>query len=204
MRDFPWRREFRVWPVALAEVLLARTPARRVVPVYEKLMEKYPSPLSVRAMEDVRELVEILKPLGLQKRKAAQIKALADALCRTLDETLLEELREVPGIGRYSYNAILLFGFGIARPIVDENVGRVFSRYFGMKWNGKAVSDDRAWQLAHELVPRDPEDARVYSYGLLDLAAQICKKKPHCNGCPLRTHCDDFSKRRGLPLDRLL
>lgn len=192
LRSFPWRKTSDIWCIALAEILLARTPAHRVLPVYQNLVKRYPSPISVNT-KDLPDLVEILKPLGLQEKKAVQIKALADILRqRKNKEVLMEELKEVPGMGKYSYNAVLLFGFKIVRPIVDGNIGRIFSRYFGLQWKGKAVSDNKAWNLAYELVPKEVSKAITYSYGLLDFGSEVCKKKPNCATCPLRTCCEFF------------
>jgi len=192
LRSFPWRKTSDIWCIALAEILLARTPAYRVLPVYQNLIKRYPSPTTLKT-EDLPNLVEILKPLGLQEKKAIQIKALADILRRRESkEVTVEKLKAVPGIGRYSYNAILLFGFKIVRPIVDGNAGRIFSRYFGLQWKGKAVSDDKAWHLADELVPGEVSKAITYSYGLLDFGSEVCKKKPNCTTCPLRTYCEFF------------
>lgn len=192
IKSFPWRETSNIWHIALAEILLARTPAPRVLPVYQCLVRKYPSPSSINT-KDLPDLVEILKPLGLQKKKAVQIKALADVLRqRKNKEVLIEELKKVPGMGKYSYNAVLLFGFKIVMPIVDENIGRIFSRYFGLQWKRKAVSDAKAWDLAYELVPKDVCRAITYSYGLLDFGSEVCKKKPNCMACPLRTHCEFF------------
>jgi len=195
LRKFPWRETSDVWHVALAEVLLARTPASRVLPVYCELIKKYPSPASVSA-KDLPDLVEALKPLGLQEKKALQVKALAEALrLKKSKKALIEELKKVPGMGRYSYEAVLLFGFKVVRPIVDGNVGRIFSRYFGLRWKGKAVSDEKAWDLAYELVPKEVNEAIVYSYGLLDFGGEVCKKKPNCQMCPLRLRCKVFKDR---------
>lgn len=192
LRSFPWRKTSNVWHVALAEILLARTSAQRVLPVYQELIKKYPSPSSVKT-KDLTDLVKILKPLGLQKKKAVQIKALANVLReKTSKEVLMKKLKEVPGMGKYSYNAVLLFGFKVVRPIVDGNVGRIFFRYFGLQWKGKAVSDDEAWNLAYELVPKEVSKATTYSYGLLDFGSEVCKKKPNCATCPLSTCCEFF------------
>lgn len=73
LRSFPWRKTSDIWRIALAEILLARTPAHRVLPVYQNLVKRYPSPISVNT-KDLPDLVEILKPLGLQKKKLFKLK----------------------------------------------------------------------------------------------------------------------------------
>ena len=192
LRDFPWRKEKRIWVVAVAEILLARTPAERVLPIYEKLLEKYPSPKCL-SDGDARELANLLRTLGLQEKKAIQLKMLGALFSEEVSEEVLrEKLKEVPGLGAYSYNAVLLFGMGIPKPIVDGNIGRLFQRYYGKKWKKKAVSSKEAWELAKELLPKEPEKAKIYSYGLLDFANEICKRKPKCERCPLAVYCKFF------------
>lgn len=194
LRKFPWRETSSVWLVALAEILLVRTPAVRVLPVYLNLVEKYPSPFCV-SDDDLKELECTLKPLGLQSKKAYQIKVLSEVLRGKEKRAVVDELKKVPGIGTYAYNAILLFALSMVRPVVDGNIGRIFSRYFGVKWKGKAVSDGNAWSLASVLVPKDAGTAKVYSYGLIDFGSTVCKKKPNCTVCPLKERCKFFSKK---------
>lgn len=202
LEKFPWRDTSNIWHIALAELLLSRTPAHRVLPVYQTLTEKYPTPDSTNLV-DLAELTSVLKPLGLQNKKAIQIKALAKVFQRKRnEESLREELKKVPGIGRYTYNALLLFAFRTVRPIVDANVGRIFSRYFGLKWKGKAVTDEAAWELAWELVPKEANEATTYSYGLLDFGSKVCKRNPDCKFCPLKSFCNFYSSFLTTPTAR--
>jgi len=189
LRDFPWRRESRVWAVALAEILLARTPAKRVLPVYERMLSAFPSPEKL-ANADLKMLIELLKPLGLQEKKAVQLRALGSIFVEELPRgVLVEKLREVPGMGPYSYNATLLFGLGIRRPILDSNVRRVLTRYFGIGGERGRALDERLRELLEHLLPSDVDQAKKFSYGLLDFASTICKKKPSCGKCPLSSEC---------------
>lgn len=194
IRSFPWRETSDTWCIALAEILLVRTPALRVLPVYLRLVKEYPLPSSVSTKE-LPNLVSILEPLGLQNKKAIQIKVLSEVLRRRRSrKAIMEGLKEVPGIGVYTYNAILLFGFKVVKPLVDGNVGRIFSRYFGLKLKGKAVSDSNAWNLARKLIPKRVNKAINYSYGLIDFGNEVCKRKPNCAVCPLRNNCKFFKK----------
>ncbi|MEM3402551.1 MAG: hypothetical protein QXT22_05160 [Candidatus Hadarchaeales archaeon] len=192
LRDFPWRREHRAWAIAVAEILLARAPANRVLPIYNEILLRFRDP-SQLANASVRELTRILRPLGLQAKKAIQLKTLATLFAQPLPrEVLVEELKTVPGMGPYSYHATLLFALGIVRPMVDANIKRVLMRYFG-------TSEKENFNLLVErFMPKDPQAARLFFYGVLDLAALFCKKKPNCENCPLSEGCSHRDKVQHL------
>lgn len=197
LRDFPWRRESRAWAIALAEILLARTPANRVLPVYEEILRRFRNP-SQLANASVGELTHILRPLGLQAKRAVQLKTLATLFAQPLPrEVLVEELKTIPGMGPYSYHATLLFALGIVRPMVDTNIRRVLTRYF------KTSGNENLGSLVERLVPRDPQTARQFFYGVLDLAALFCRKKPRCTNCPLSGGCSYRDKSSGAARTKL-
>ena len=196
---FPWRSLnnnntlMTIWKVALGEILLNRVSATRVLPVFEKIIAKYPHPCSLRKNKDEKELEKVLTPLGLQKKKANLIVSVAELFCHYgNDKTkLLIHLANVEGMGKYTYNAVLLFGFEEKVPLVDGVIGRVIGRLFGRKWKGKAVTDKRAWKLSASLIENlDTQDAKRLYYGMLDLGRKICKlRKPNCKECPLKELC---------------
>src|SRR3972149_6240497 len=66
-----------------------------------------------------------------------------------------EGLRRLPGIGRYTANAIASIAFGKDVPVVDGNVSRVLSRLFAIESDiTAAATQERLWALATELLPR--------------------------------------------------
>jgi A/G-specific adenine glycosylase len=100
-------------------------------------------------------------------------------------------LISLPGIGVYTASAILCFGFHRDISIVDANVLRVMTRFFGLPENLK-VDNDQITDLARRLVPNGK--GIEYNEAILDFAALICKKpRPLCSVCPLRIKCVYFS-----------
>ena len=194
--NFPWRNldgnVVTPWEVALGEILLNRVSADRVLPVFNEILSKYPDPCSLGKGNE-KELEEILTPLGLQKKKATLIVNVAELFCFYSDDTskLLACLNKLKGIGKYTYNAVMLFGFERKVVLVDGVIGRVLGRVFGKKWKGKAVTDKRAWKLSATLVESlSPRDAKWLYYGILDLGRNVCKlSKPNCTECPLSEIC---------------
>ena len=201
---FPWRslngNRTTPWEVALGEILLNRVSADRVLPVYNEILKRYSDPCLL-GKEKKEELEEVLTPLGLQRKKASVLIDVAELFCRYGDDPyeLLRYLRKLKGMGRYTYNAILLFGFGKKVALVDGVIGRVLGRVFGKEWKGKAVVDKEAWKLSANLIEGlSSKDAKRLYYGILDLGRKVCKlTRPLCTECPLGKLCD-FRRSYGV------
>lgn len=190
-RDFPWRRTRDSYANLIAEALLRKTTSKQVANIYPKFMSKYPTPYDLfRA--SVEELEEDLKPLGISKVKALQLKKTAEILVTKYGGKVPHsriELFEFPGIGLYSANAVLCFAYGEKVPLVDTNVARVLQRVFGLKSRKKQPSSDSLlWHLASKIMPQ--EKAREFNWALLDFAAKICTaRNPVCGKCFLTHLC---------------
>jgi A/G-specific adenine glycosylase len=100
-----------------------------------------------------------------------------------------EVVASLPGIGRSTAGAILALSQGQRFAILDGNVRRVLSRYFGVEGSPmeRAVSE-RLWELAEACTPADSVD--VYTQAIMDLGATVCtRRKPLCAYCPLAEGC---------------
>ena len=188
-RDFPWRQTCNPYHILVAEVLLRRTQAVRVVSPYFELVRLYPTVQKMSGAE-TSWLREWFKPLGLVRR--------ADQLVRAAKFTVeqyggnvpqtLEQLSGFPGIGRYSSRAIQCLAYGAPVPMIDESSGRLLRRMLGLPKAGPAYSDHSLLSLAERLVPNDA--GRAFNLGLLDIAAAYChSSSPACPECPLQAFC---------------
>jgi A/G-specific adenine glycosylase len=185
LRDFPWRTTTDPYEVLLAEVLLQRTPAERVAPIYEEVVETYPD-LQALAEADVAQLAELLQPLGLQNQRARALVEVGDRLADRGVPDDEETLLDLPYVGKYAANATLCFAFGERRPIVDANVVRVYGRAFDREFE---ATDDEAWDFAETLLPE--RGVQQYNLSLLDFAASVCKSgNPACSTCFFIEKCD--------------
>src|SRR5437763_789419 len=102
-RDFPWREARDPFHTLVAEMLVHQTFARKIVPVYIALVEKYPTPeyLAKAPAEDIR---GIIRPLGFLYR-AERLKAISQRLIRDFGSTVPrseKELLSLPGVGPYT------------------------------------------------------------------------------------------------------
>jgi len=196
-RDFPWRSATDPFAIAVAEILLRKTRAADVLPVYARLLLRYPT---ARAMAGARPsaLRRLIDPLGLRSR-AEMLVALSRSLVRQhsgavpADEALL---RRLPGIGRYAASAILCFGFGRPRAIVDSSIGRLVRRLRGIDARGPAYLDERLWRAAAAMLPKSRHRAKLHNYAMLDLAALVCTRAhPECRTCPVGAYCRGYRGR---------
>jgi A/G-specific adenine glycosylase len=187
LRTFPWRGEASPFEVLVAEVLLSRTPAPRVAPVFEELVGRYPS-VEAFAEASQEDVAEVLEPLGLHNVRAEAIVRNANDV---LDEGVpsdADSLADLHYVGQYAVDATLCFAFGEARPIVDANVVRVYERAFGLTLEPR-TSETR--DLAERVLPED--DVPQFNLALLDFGAEVCKpRSPECGSCPFQSDCDYF------------
>ena len=99
-----------------------------------------------------------------------------------------EELIKLTGVSDYVADAVLVFGFGREGAVIDVNVARVITRYFGLREHAEARRDRQVRELAWGL--SDRKRSRDYNFALLDLAATVCTAiAPKHDDCPLRRTC---------------
>lgn len=99
------------------------------------------------------------------------------------------DLKKLKGIGDYSANAVLCFGFKLKRPLLDSNFIRIYKRVFDVSPKTKtAKSDKYLWDFSEALLP--DSNFIKFNYAILDLGGNICiSRKPKCNICPLTRIC---------------
>lgn len=187
-QDFPWRRKIPFWQALVVEVMLQRTKAEQVAPVFRELRARYGS-ARVFGQAPPTEITELLRPLGLRWRSelvarlAVEIGASNGRLPRTWDE-----LQRLPGVGPYSAAAALSLHGGQRAPIIDSNVVRLVCRLTGQDYGPETRR--KAWLkvLVDRLTPR--ADCRDYNYAVLDHSMTVCRvTSPRCDVCVLRASC---------------
>lgn len=190
-RDFPWRNpECSPFHVLIAEVLLRRTRGETVLPVWNELVSRYPTPerLSVATESEVADL---LRELGLHRIRAAALvsiarQVVADGGRLRLDRTYL---RGLPHVGRYSVGALLAMS-GMANSVaIDRNVVRVFNRVFGTEMPVEVHKADWLWDSLTQAA--DGLSSKAVNLALVDFGALVCTpRSPKCPQCPIRRSCD--------------
>jgi A/G-specific adenine glycosylase len=204
--DLPWqntRDPYRIW---LSEIMLQQTQVVSVIPYYHRFLERWPT-LRDLAAAPIDEVMALWSGLGYYAR-ARNLHLCAQKL---VDEHEYagefphdpERLRQLPGIGRSTANAIAVFSFGICAPILDGNVKRVLSRVFAIENITGAAAEAELWQRANTLLPQRASDGGAYIQAQMDLGATICTRtRPDCAACPLAKQCIAHRDRRTHELPR--
>jgi len=198
-RSFPWREQgASLYQLILAELLLQRTRAETVASFFDQFITRFPSWQAI-AGASVEEIGELLKPIGLWRRRATSLLALAKEMVVRGGEfpRKRSEVENLPGVGQYIANSILLFSVGRAEPLLDVNMARVLERLFGPR-KLVDIRDDPHLQSISRTIVRGKRAACV-NWAILDLAAIVCTiKNPRCDGCPLRKCCQYVSREKAV------
>lgn len=194
-RNLPWRNTKDPYSIWISEVMLQQTQVKTVIPYYERWIETFPT-LEKLAGAPEQKILKLWEGLGYYSR-ARNLKKAAQIITKELGGKVpntVTDLQNLPGIGRYTADAIASIAFGLKTPVLDGNVKRVLSRLFCMNENGStSASENRLWQRARDLLSvRRPGD---FNQALMELGATICMpKSPTCPQCPLSTTCEAFLK----------
>ncbi|MBV6451029.1 MAG: Adenine DNA glycosylase [Anaerolineales bacterium] len=189
-RTLPWRGHRSAYAVWVSEIMLQQTRVETVIPYFKKWMKLFPTARAL-AKASEREVLNAWEGLGYYSRarnfyKAAQIVAekYGGKLPREMDE-----LRKLPGIGRYTAGALASILFGMDEPALDGNLKRVYARLFDVKEPVNSGEGEKIlWRLARENLPKGK--AADFNQALMDLGAMICvPKNPRCEVCPLARDC---------------
>jgi A/G-specific adenine glycosylase len=195
-RGYPWRRASATkYERVIAEVLLQRTRADVIARMFGAFIAMYPSWRRLAAASR-GELEEVLKPLGLWKRRALSMSSLAEVMSLRQGRFPKErrDLEELPAVGQYVCNAILMFDQGICQPLLDVNLARVLERLFGPRKLADIRYDPYLQRLSLQIVQH--QNPKSINWAFLDLAALVCTiRSPKCSICPLHNQCCYASKK---------
>jgi len=180
-RDLPWRHTTDPWRILVSEVMLQQTQAARVAPIYERFVERYPTPEAL-ADAPLDEVLPLWHGLGYPVR-VRRLREAAGSIATHGWPADRDGLMALPGVGPYTSAAVASFGLGIPAAVVDTNVRRVLSRWVGAPLDGAGLS-----ALADRLLP---EDHAAWNQALMELGATVCRSTPRCDECPVEPWCAD-------------
>lgn len=196
-RHFPWRETRDAYRVLVVEVLLHRTRAGQVVPLYQLFLERFPN-IQGLAKSTPDELLRLFRSVGLQWRWKL-LHAMAVDLEARFNGQIPDDfaqLTSLPGVSHYIASAVRCFAFGHPEAIMDTNTVRVTGRLFGL-----AITDSsRRSRLFRDILQFliDPDNPRDFNFALIDLAATICTaKSPLHHECPVRRYCRFYQQTTG-------
>jgi len=190
-RTLPWRKDRNPYRIWISEVMLQQTTVAAVVPYYEKFMTRFPTVQKLASASEA-DVLEMWAGLGYYSRARNLHKAAKNIVAMKGFPKTADELIELSGFGPYTSRAVASLAFGEKVGVLDGNVIRVLSRFYGLKlnwWENK--EKEKLQKLADELAFVD-ENSEI-NQGLMELGATVCTpKSPICLLCPWKSDCVAF------------
>ena len=204
-RDFLWRQTKDPYKIWLSEIILQQTKTSQGLPYYKKFIKEYPT-INDLALSSELKVLKLWQGLGYYSR-ARNLHFTAKYIVKKYDGKFPnshQEILNLKGVGDYTASAIASICFGLPHAVVDGNVYRFLSRYFGITTpvdtsDGFKEFKEKATSLIDKSQPGD------FNQALIEFGALQCKpRKPNCNICPFIQDCFalNYDKINILPVKR--
>lgn len=197
-RAMPWKGEKDPYKIWLSEIILQQTRVEQGLDYYNRFVSAFPS-IHALANAPEKQVLKLWEGLGYYTRCRNLI-----ATAQFISEekkgrfpSAYEDILALKGVGPYTAAAIASFAFSLPYAVIDGNVLRVLSRYFGISAPIDSTEGKKIYGLlANELL--DTTQPGMYNQAIMDFGATICKpQQPQCGVCPQRHQC------QALQLDKV-
>jgi A/G-specific adenine glycosylase len=194
-RTMPWKGERDPYKIWLSEIILQQTRVEQGLSYYNSFIDQFPTIETLAAAKDetVYKLWEGLGYYSRCKNLLHTARIIVNDRQGVFPDTY-EEMLTLKGVGPYTAAAISSFAYGLPQAVVDGNVFRVLSRYFGVEKpidssEGKKYFSSLAQMLLYRV------DTAAYNQSIMDFGATVCKPQvPQCQHCILNLNCIAFKK----------
>ena len=193
-RALPWRETRDPYAIWLSEIILQQTRIEQGRPYWERFMKRWPTVEALaQATED--EVLREWQGLGYYSRARNLHTAAQQVVAMGGFPTTLEGIKALKGVGDYTAAAIGSIAFDLPAAVVDGNVYRVLSRYFGIDTPinttvGKKEFTELAQDLLLPALNREGKGAGLFNQAMMDFGATQCTpSSPNCPSCPLADSC---------------
>tara|TARA_A100001391_G_scaffold203698_1_gene196775 strand:- start:204 stop:1268 length:1065 start_codon:yes stop_codon:yes gene_type:complete len=196
-RDLPWRNTNNPYHIWLSEIMLQQTRVLQGLPYYLKFIEAYPKVENLaNAPED--EVLKLWQGLGYYSR-ARNLHATAKMVANEMNGTFpnnYKDLLKLKGVGDYTASAIASISFNQPEAVVDGNVYRVLSRFFGISTPINSTAGQKEFkQLAQELI--DKEQPGTFNQAIMEFGARYCvPQSSDCENCIFNDSCVAFQQKK--------
>lgn len=196
-RQMPWKGEKDPYKIWLSEIILQQTRVEQGLEYYNRFVKTFPT-IKHLAKASETKVFKLWEGLGYYtrcKNLIATAKYIAGELKGKFPDKY-DDILALKGIGPYTAAAIGSFAFNLPHAVVDGNVFRVLSRFFGIDIAIDSIEGKKIFtHLAQELL--DKKQPGIYNQALMDFGAVICKpQSPLCKECPLKNKC--FAKQHEM------
>jgi len=194
-RDLPWRNTNNPYIIWLSEIILQQTRVKQGLPYFNKFIHEFPA-ISDLANAPEDKVLKLWQGLGYYSR-ARNLHASSKIINTQYEGQFpktYKEIMQLKGIGDYTASAISSFAFGLNYAVVDGNVVRLLSRYFGIDMPFDEPKGKKEFKkLAQELLPK--LNAAEHNQAIMEFGALQCTpKSPNCSSCVLEESCMAFSE----------
>jgi A/G-specific adenine glycosylase len=172
-RDLPWRKTYDPYKILLSELMLQQTQVNRVILYYKKWILKWPA-IAALASATRAEVLQAWIGLGYNTR-AVNLHKASQKIVAEFDNDVLEAIKhykEIPGVGKYTSQAVQIFSTNADLVTVDTNIRRIFIKEFHLP---EKVSDKELWKLAEQCLPKGK--SREWHNALMDYGALFLTAK---------------------------
>ena len=196
-RDLPWRNTHDPYPIWLSEIILQQTRVAQGLPYFLAFIDSF-STIHDLANADEEKVLKLWQGLGYYSR-ARNLHSTAKYISKELNGVFpnnYNELIKLKGVGEYTAAAIASFSFNECVPVVDGNVYRVLSRYFGIETDiASSIAKKEFTSLAASLI--DNKRPALFNQAIMEFGALQCTpKNPECPTCPLNNSCFALAKKK--------
>jgi len=196
-RSFEWRNTREPYKIWLSEIILQQTRTAQGLPYYIKFIETFPK-LEDLAIASEDEVLKLWQGLGYYSR-ARNLHSTARFIyfeCDGFFPNTFESIMKLRGVGDYTASAIASICFDIPQAVVDGNVYRFFSRYFGIITPINSSQAQKEFKTkAMELI--DVSEPGEFNQAVMEFGAIQCKpKKPSCTSCPFCSDCVAYNQNK--------
>lgn len=194
-RNLPWRNTkdpYRIW---LSEIMLQQTRVNQGLPYYLKFIDVFPTVYDLAAAEQEK-VLKLWQGLGYYSRARnmhSTANEIVDRYNGAFPDTY-KELLTLKGVGPYTAAAIASICFNRPTAVVDGNVYRLLSRFFGIYTPMDTGEGKKEFSLlADKLI--DKNNPATFNQAVMELGAVICKpKQPDCRNCPVSDNCFAYAE----------
>jgi A/G-specific adenine glycosylase len=194
-RDLPWRNTTDPYIIWLSEVILQQTRVNQGMSYFYAFVEKYPTIHDLaNATED--DVLKLWQGLGYYSR-ARNLHQAAKQVVLNYNGTLPNDykaLLSLKGVGEYTAAAIISYAYNQPYAVLDGNVFRVLSRYFGIQEPINSPKGKKIFtQVANEVL--DKKNPALHNQAIMEYGALLCTPvNPNCLECELRSSCVAYEK----------
>jgi A/G-specific adenine glycosylase len=200
-RDLPWRQTRDPYAIWLSEIILQQTQVKQGLEYWERFMRRWPT-VEAHAAATEDEVLREWQGLGYYSRARNLHYAARQIVARGSFPNTIEDIKKLKGVGDYTAAAIGSIAFNLPVAVVDGNVYRVLSRYFGIDTpinttEGKKLFATLAQEQLLPALNREGMGAGLYNQAIMDFGAIQCTpQSPKCDDCPLMESCEAFRTNR--------